>query len=185
MRHAILCLVLVFAGCAGVAVQTDYDPAKAPQLASYRTYAWLEQPVSNEARVNNPIMRGVVQAAVERELAAKGLRRAAPGVDPDVRIAWAAVVRDRVAIDTLPGWYGYSMGGWYGPGWGFGAPMTRVREYVEGTLVVDLIDARANELVWRGVAESEVADTAEQRAERLRESVHELFEGFPPARPAS
>ena len=47
------------------------------------------------------------------------------------------------------------MGGWGYYGYGMGGPVsttTRVVEYEEGTLVVDIWDADNKELVWRGSA---------------------------------
>jgi predicted secreted protein len=48
--------------------------------------------------------------------------------------------------------------------------------------MVDLVDTKAKELVWRGMA-SRVVDadeTPKTRDEKVQEAIDKLFEGFPP-----
>jgi hypothetical protein len=51
-----------------------------------------------------------------------------------------------------------------------------------GTLIVDLIDTKAKELVWRGSASRVVdADESPQTREvKVQQAVDKLFDGFPP-----
>ncbi len=51
------------------------------------------------------------------------------------------------------GFGGYGMGGWGMYGYGAAGPVsttTRVVNYMEGTLIVDIVDPMKKELVWRG-----------------------------------
>ena len=52
----------------------------------------------------------------------------------------------------------------------------------EGTLLIDIIDAGARELAWRGTAEAEVHNEAspEQRQQRLNEAITKILDRFPP-----
>ena len=77
-------------------------------------------------------------------------------------------------------YYGYRAGfygGWPGYGWG-----DQVYQYTEGTLNIDLVDARRKQLVWEGVAVGEVQDQdqdlagSEQRAEKV---VARIFAKYP------
>ena len=62
-------------------------------------------------------------------------------------------------------------------------PETRVAEYEQGTIVIDIADAREKELVWRGVAKGRISKTspgpAEQR-ELFFQSARETLAEFPP-----
>jgi len=40
----------------------------------------------------------------------------------------------------------------YGAWWGGGSYTTSVHTYVQGTLIVDLYDAKTKKMVWRGTA---------------------------------
>jgi hypothetical protein len=72
--------------------------------------------------------------------------------------------------------YGYG----YGPGWRWSwadkdAQMNSVLQK-SGTLVVDLVDARRNQLVWRGIA----VDALDGRKDsRIRKGVARMFAKFP------
>ena len=73
--------------------------------------------------------------------------------------------------------YGYSPEGRY---WGRGG--FSVYQYEEGTLVLDLIDAKSRDLIWRGAAKAdvEVATTPEKRDKLIQAAVHKILENFPP-----
>ena len=77
--------------------------------------------------------------------------------DPDVWVTYHASVREELAVHTDYYGYGYP-GGWYS-GYGYGYPgpgtsVSTVTEYKQGTLVVDVWDAKTNKLIWRGLADS-------------------------------
>jgi Domain of unknown function (DUF4136) len=72
----------------------------------------------------------------------------------------------------------------YSDYWGYhlAIPETHVQQYDQGTLVVDIADAREKELVWRGVAVGRVREqpTPEQTTERVNEVVAAILKKFPP-----
>jgi hypothetical protein len=75
-------------------------------------------------------------------------------------------------------YYGYRRG-FYG-GWGGYAYETRVDQYVEGTLNIDIVDAQRKQLVWEGVAVGRVGDkTQQERQVALRSAVAEIFAKYP------
>ena len=89
--------------------------------------------------------------------------------------------RDRV--DYVP--YYTAFGGyWYPPG-SMSLPagaMAGTRwpyPYTEGTLVVDLVDPKSNNVVWHGRARRTVYDS-ELSAEQIDQMVKKLLEDFPP-----
>ncbi len=86
--------------------------------------------------------------------------------------------------------YGYSDYGWgpayYGGyysagGYGYSSPLA-LDGLAPGTLVVDVIDARTRELVWRGWAEGAFYDMPrpEQLSEYVGQVVGKIMKGFPP-----
>jgi hypothetical protein len=99
---------------------------------------------------------------VGRELAAKGLREVESG--GDMLVSYHAGVNAKTDFQQT----GY-----------FGRNVT-VRQYKEGTLVLDLADGRSQQLVWRGTAEGEVTKPGGS-TEQLDKAVAKMFAGFPPA----
>jgi hypothetical protein len=180
-RALITLLALMFAasvvsGCASVAVTRDYSPQA--DFAAYRTYALR----SGQAREGEPrsLIDQRVQAAIDHELTGKGLRRVADPELPDLLVISRFEARDHV--DVVPyysgyGWYRYPAAYMGGYGWGWS---TMTYPYTEGVLVVDLVDARSNDVVWQGRARRDVSD-GELSAEQIVEMAKKLLEDFPPA----
>jgi hypothetical protein len=81
----------------------------------------------------------------------------------------------RTDLNTVPVGYGW---GW----WGFAGTETYVDQYEQGTLILDVIDAGSNKLIWRGSAAARVVDdkTPEERTRRVNEAVEKILERFPP-----
>jgi uncharacterized protein DUF4136 len=74
--------------------------------------------------------------------------------------------------------YGYGWGG----GWGGGMTSTQVRNILIGTLVIDVADAKAKQMAWRGMATKEVSNQTkpEKRDKNISEAVKKIFKNYPP-----
>ncbi len=197
--------VLILAGCASLQVRTDYDPQ-----ASYTplsTYDWNggELDAGRNPAVNNPLLGTHIRGAVESELDRMGYRKVTSGT-PDFRIAYRVVAQERARLfgsgyggsygfgsyghgrSFYPGRYGFRFfgGGHFSPygygysGAGYGGA-GRVREYLRGTLVLDITDVRTGEVIWRGWASKSLH--SDPRPEKVRmyvdESVAEMLADFP------
>ncbi len=79
----------------------------------------------------------------------------------------------------------------YGYGWGrygrFGIGTTTSRttttEWEEGTLLIDIIDGRNTELMWRSVGQAKLSEqrrTPEEAQERANEVAAKMLADFPP-----
>jgi hypothetical protein len=160
-------IVLLSGACASVTTSADYD--RSTDFSKYRTWAWIE----NAEPVGNAIVQKRLAAAIEDELAAKGLTKSD---HPDLLVSMHARLTQRVTFETT---------GWgYGPGrWQTGV-RTTPEEIPVGTLVVDLVDARAKQLVWRGMAKRvlDLMASPEEKEKATRETVARMFAAYPPAR---
>jgi len=57
---------------------------------------------------------------------------------------------------------------------------TQVYRYTEGTMNVDLVDAKQKRLVWEGIAVGRVANLRpDQRAQRINSTISEIFANYP------
>lgn len=175
-------LALLLAGCApAITVSHDFDPGA--DFSSYRTWSWLPQLVPEvvDPRVHNDIVDQRVRRVVERALTAKGYQRLEPG-QGDFGVRYHAAIEGKVSVQTINDTYGY------GPGWGPGpargaTTQTYVREWDEGTLVLDVVDGKSDKLVWRGSAQAEVSaepPPPDSRDEILNLAVDEMLAEFPP-----
>jgi hypothetical protein len=53
--------------------------------------------------------------------------------------------------------------------------------YLQGTLIVDLYDAKTKKMVWRGVATDTVSDQTSKNTEHIDKAIGKMFEKYPPA----
>ncbi|MBI5545260.1 MAG: DUF4136 domain-containing protein [Deltaproteobacteria bacterium] len=180
---------LALLGCSSMKVRTDYAPSAVEAVAQYRTYAWMLNASGDPSSPDrNPIVGERIQLAVDRELAKRGYQRVEAG-PADFMLGWHASLTDKVDVQAVNGYYGYEWDPVFGPvgvgGSGYALePVTEVREYKQGTLILDVVDSEANKLVWRGVAEAELSANPDQkeRQEKIDEAAKKLVERFPPER---
>jgi hypothetical protein len=79
----------------------------------------------------------------------------------------------------MGGYGGYGYRGWGGMG-GMGTSTTTVSEYLVGTLVVDIFDAKTKALLFRGTASDEISDKPEKNIKKVEKASNKMFKDFPP-----
>ena len=63
---------------------------------------------------------------------------------------------------------------------GMGTATTTESEYLVGTLVVDIFNAKTKALVFRGTASDELSDKVEKNQKKLGKASDKMFKDFPP-----
>jgi Domain of unknown function (DUF4136) len=159
-----------------LAQKVSYDYDKSANFAGFKTYAHKEG-----TKVGQPLIDDRIVAAIDAQLATKGLTKAES--DPDVFVVYHIAFDKQKDISTFSSGYG----GGYGPyGWGWGGGMstttTQVRDILMGTLVIDLADAKQGKLAWRGMGVKEVNTQAnpEKRDKSINNAVKKIFKNYPP-----
>jgi hypothetical protein len=170
MKSAIFMLllcVLVLIGCSSISVRSDYNTEA--DFASYRTFSWLPQPDRPAARgvANRPLLEQQIKEAVEAELESKGYLIVRGGRS-DLRMAVHFGVHDQIDINR----YGYGH-------WRHSHVRTEVYQHKESTLILDFVDPRQQQLVWRGWANS-VPAKPDRIDEQINESVARMLAEYPP-----
>jgi hypothetical protein len=161
-------LVMVALGTAlAQQVKTDFDHHA--NFSQYKTYSW------QEIKPANSLWDARIKEAVDAKLAAKGWSQVDSGGDMAV-VAIATSHTEK----TLRTFYDGMGGGWRWRGFGgMGEATTTEEDYKEGTLVVDLYDAKTKQLIWRGSAEDTVSNSAEKNEKNLDKGVAKMFKKFP------
>jgi hypothetical protein len=152
------------AACSSLDTSFDYDTQY--DFAPLKTYSWLEERDST-------LVTKRVRAAVDEELARRGYRAAESA--PDFLVATHVSTQEKVQVTD----WGYTCSPRYG--W-YGGSHLDVWQYQEGTLLLDVVDPKSRQLVWRGSASRVVESswTPEEREKVTREAVAALLERFPP-----
>jgi hypothetical protein len=161
--------VLSSFGCSTMSVRTDYDTQV--DFAGYSTFAMFDRPGKESNRPQmSPIVDRRIVAAMGADLEGKGFESARVR-ESDFMITFYTAVRRRVSVHHA-GYYGYRWRYWR---WG----STHVHSYDEGTLVIDIIDSRRRDLVWRGVGEGAFGKS-NPSDEKVAKVVAKILASFPP-----
>ena len=198
---SMLLLSVLLSGCTSLAIQRDYDDSAS--FVIYKTFSWI--PAKNTQDVPGPyrddgLLDKRIKRAVTHALAHQGYTEQPDGT-PDFYVVYRVGLED-VYYDSGYSYgfgYPYSYGFGYGYGYrsgfrrsffgygGYGYPYGgygygshgAATTYTEGTLVIDIIDAGTNELVWRGAAVSALDDPTYD-AKDINKAVEKILEEFPP-----
>ena len=157
--------------CSTMTVRADHDSQH--DFSSYESFAIFERHGKEQRQPQmSPIVDRRIGAAMAVELEVKGFD-STWARDADFLVTFYTAVRRRVVINRA-GWYG-----WGGSGWRGGA--TWVNSFPEGSLVIDIIDRRNRQLVWRGVGEGAFTNT-NPSDEKVAKRVRRILQTFPPTR---
>lgn len=168
-------LILVAAGCSSLEVKYDYDPRT--DFSQYSTFAWARAPKevigSPQAKLlaDNPLLDKRIKNGVTIRLVEKGFR---PDESrPDLLVVYHVGLANRINVSQ----WGYRYGPYWGPG------RVDVYGYRQGTLIIDFVDAKKRELIWRGIAQKDLAEmggSPEEREKDLNKVIERLLSPFPP-----
>jgi Domain of unknown function (DUF4136) len=172
--------LILAAGCAGQQVSTDYSPSTG--FSQFRTFALVAPPDTAGQQLLDQRVRNAVQA----QLDSKGLT-AADRQHADLFVGYGMVDKTHKEVYTYRDGWGWGGGwGWRYWRWGVAWPMTvqrRVETYTDGTVVVNLIDAKTKQVVWEG----EVGDAVNlpvtnpvRATQQIDAAVAKLFTKYPP-----
>src|SRR6202163_1755052 len=155
-------------------VTTDFDHQA--NFSKYKTYSW------QEIKPANSLWDSRIKNAVDAQLSAKGWTQVDNG--GDVAIVAIKMTTTQRTLQTYYDNYGFG-GGWGWRGFGgygdsFGDSTTTENDYKEGTLVVDIFDAKSKQLIWRGSAEDTLSESAAKNEKNLDKGVAKMFKEFPP-----
>lgn len=165
-------LLAASAGCASLQTGAYFDQALS--VTAYRTFAFDSRdplPTGDARLDNNPFFDSRMRSAVSLELEFKGLRHAE--TTPDLLVHYHASVSQRMDVIRADEGRGYTNV--------TGAEST-VIQFDEGTILVDVADARTRQVVWRGWARADIGrvlDDAHAMDKFVHEAVHKMFVQFP------
>jgi hypothetical protein len=169
--------------CSNLTISTDYDVNH--DFSAYTTYQWHPSGPPQTDDLNNmgsDIFDRRITRLTEQKLAAKGITK---GDTPQFYINYSVVTEERVSMSTYNSGFGagYHNNNFYGGGGvGGGFSDTRVRYYIQGTVVIDIIDANKNLLVWRSSSASRLKSdlTPQQNEADMSVILDQILADFPP-----
>jgi hypothetical protein len=177
LRTSILFLTVAL-GCSSISINSQYSQEE--DFSRFKTYDWMDVPESvtcdlKHLAARTPFFDKTVKKVTNEVLAGKGFQL--NSTDPQLFVVYHACVEDKVEIID----------------WGYTAPRLRRSSswphrleqevhYKKGSLVLDFVDAKQKELVWRGIAEDTLGQypTREDEEKKVFEAIQGMLQEFPP-----
>ena len=151
---------LTLAGCATLRVSSHTD--RGLVWSKYKTFDWGPAdplPASDPRLEKDPDFHDRVAGAIEKAMATHGFEMSARSEEPDLLIHYHANITARLDTDR--------------------------NRYQDDTLVVDIVDAASNVLLWRGWAQGDIEGALRNSGRmrrRIDEGVGRMFETLPERR---
>jgi hypothetical protein len=169
---------LLLSACNPVRVTTMVAPDA--NLSSYRTFRMLNVPprragaaaLPNDPMLDNSITNRALREHLVNAFTARGYTL--DQANPDFTVAYYASRRGQLDVTAWDYGYPGRWGGWRG-----GPGLAEMRSFTEGTVIVDVVNPKTHELVWRGRGVSEVSDDPGIYAQNLNRAVKEIVKRFP------
>ena len=118
-----------------------------------------------------------INDAISDELRRKGLQVVEDNSQADMYLTWHLVTQEKTDVRSYNSMSYYSC-------WRCGPSVSdvSVRQYTEGTLIVDMVDPQRNQSVWRSTIQSRLKSQPdpEEAEARRREAAEAIFADFPP-----
>lgn len=165
-------LLLLLASCDTVSVYSDYD--KNVDFTPYKTYAFFK-PGIDKVEISDLDKRRIL-SAIDEQMQAKGFTKSE---NPDLLVNIFTKSREQIDVNQFSAGWGY---GW---GWGWNPYMmyggtTTVSSSTEGTLFIDLIDAKKKEMIWQGEGIGTLTKNVDEKDQKIAEFVSKILAQYPP-----
>ena len=165
-------LLLLLVSCEAIRVNSDYD--KTAKFETYKTYAYNKSSI-DKMTISDLDKRRILKA-VDAQLTLKGFSKSET---PDLVINISTkeneqidVNRNNIGFGLGYGWNPWMIGGNFG---------MNINKYIEGTLLIDFIDAKQNLLIWQGEGNGTLTKNVDKKEALITDFVTKILAQYPPA----
>jgi hypothetical protein len=167
-------LVALLAACRSPQVGYDYD--RSADFGRYRSYAWVSdaQEATGDKRLDSALVNARIRAAIDSQLRAKGYVVSADG-SPDFLVGYYAGMKDLLKGASTQNYIGDRAHGTF-------TTVSDIQAYHEGTLLIDIVDATSQQMVWQASARADVDQSLgpKERDAKVNDIVKAMLAHFPP-----
>jgi hypothetical protein len=152
-------LTLILAGCAASGPTIMVNTTPGADFSGFETFNFMQPLGTDRDSGARTPMSSMLMAAMTRELTNRGMTQSD---SPDLLVDFFVTTEDRMDVRTTRTSSVHSSHSVHRSNWGrrsfstWPAYQTTVRQYTQGTLLVDLIDPAANALVAEGAAQNRI-----------------------------
>ncbi len=177
----LIALAALLGSCSkSLSIYSDFD--RSAHVDAYRTFGWASinaAESSNAPLYANELNDKRIKKFISVEMESRGY--VLSDQKPELLLHYHIIVDNKTGVSSSPGPYYHGYYGpyrYYYPYWGYS--QINVYNYKERTLIIDLIDASKNDLVWRAWVSPFLEDNPTDKTEAdIREAVMMIFTKFP------
>ena len=164
-------LLFILGACSSVRVASDYD--KNVDFNQFKTYAFYKNGI-DKVEISDLDKKRILRS-IDEVMASKGFTKSDT---PDLLVNIFTKAREQVNVNQFNSGWGYGWGmGWNPYMWGGNTYVTR---NTEGTLYIDLIDAKKKEMIWQGEGVGYLTQNTDRKDEVIKNFVTKVLEQYPP-----
>ena len=178
----ILILFTLGSCVSAISVYSDYD--KNADFSQYKTYGFHKSAI-DKVQISSLDKKRILQS-IESELGKKGMTKSEK---PDLLVGIFTKEKEQVDVSNYYGGWGYGWGYGRNPyNWGYGfnpyywGGQPYVNSSTEGTLFIDFIDTKKNELVWQGEGVGYLDPDRSRKEALINEFVSKILMLYPPVK---
>lgn len=184
---SLIASIILMTGCASqpkVDVSTDYSMANFDQ---FRSYQWLPEGKGEGDKAEDDLIGNRIISGIDKSLVSKGYHQTE--LAPDIYVNYSVTTASKIHIDNNQTYEGYAPGFTWRRGYGAQATQSKVEvmetsidEYLEGSLMVDIIDPNNMQIIWRGVGTKQLPEhfNREITDRVINNAVTAVLENYPP-----
>ena len=175
-------LILVLATMVACAAPVQVRTAAAPntQFSDLHRFIVMAAPPrrsggDDQNNVDPMLQNSITYRALHNDLVSDFQERGyvIDSANPDFAVAAYATARQKLDVTQYDYGYPYWRWRWWGP------YEPAITEYTEGTVVIDVVNPKTKELLWRGQGIASVSDDPQTYAKDLARTVEKIVERFP------
>lgn len=173
-------LTMILAPFAKAKLNVDFDPRL--DFSKFKTFAYMGGANTLEFRQLNPdFISDKVHAGVSQALILRGLKEVKPDQQPDLVVRYWANSQSQLVSAAVGDW------GQFAPFvtdyWAYTYDLMSAQTSLEASLIIDLIDLKRKDLVWRLYLEQKIVDD-DSIWPKVLGQISKGFESYPPSKKA-
>lgn len=163
---------LLLAACESMPrTRSDYDPTA--DFSAYKTFGFVSAQADHQDAQYTSLITRHLQSTSRVEMEKRGY--VYTDDNPDLLVDFQIIAQDKIRVNTYGGspYWRNRYGAW-------GGYDVDVRQYTEGTLLVDVVDPKKRQVVWQGVAQGTITEAKLQKIdERAPKVMAAIFSEYP------
>jgi hypothetical protein len=154
-------VLLLLVATPAMAASVNIDYAKDYMFNEVKTFHYVE---TTDTNIADPMMAERIVKLLKEKMVAGGLQEVEK--DADISVTYHFTSEDETVLNTTGFGYGGMGIGWGGWGGGVVATTTSMT-YTEGTLIVDVYEAKDKKMIFRGTGTVIVKEKPERQVEQI------------------